>query len=130
MSTKTFTCDFCHEEHPIDDLCTFDGQSLCPDCFESETILCDHCGDRVWEENSVQDEHIALCLCCYENYYTHCSQCDRLIQCNDAHYLDDDDEPYCSHCAEQHNTRRIQSYYYKPEPSGLNHSYRLTGYEW
>ena len=130
MSHETFPCDLCREDYPLSDLITFHHQQLCPTCYEDETTLCHCCGERIWVEDAIRDDSIDLCMRCYEREYTHCTQCDRLIPYDEAVYLDDDeDDPYCSACAEERSVRRIQSYYFKPVPLFHGNGTRFLGVE-
>lgn len=96
----------------------FDGEVMCENCLDTNTVICDHCGRRVWRDNAEGDSNTTLCERCYENHYTYCEDCGRLLQYDDAYYFDDEDEeyPYCRACYEKRETRSIRSYNYKPEP--------------
>ena len=94
----TFICDHCHQEHPISQLRTFDGQNLCVNCRDSETVLCDECGDRIWANRDLGDCGIHLCGQCREDY-AYCCDCGQLVHVDRLHYLNDDDNVgYCESC--------------------------------
>ena len=118
MEENYYVCDECGAKIDIDDAINIDGIILCRHCADEITIECRHCGDRIWRSNSFRD---TLCYNCYERYYTVCSDCNRLINLDDAYYLDDDEfdheYPYCEDCYDSHNSERIiNDYYYKPDP--------------
>ena len=95
---------------------TFDGHTMCEDCFESSTVACDNCGERIWRDDAEGDSILTLCSHCYEYGYTTCEGCGRLIHNEDAYYEDGDDYPYCRECFEKLNDNAIKNYSYKPEP--------------
>ena len=38
-----------------------ENEILCQDCYDNETVVCDHCGERCIEQNTVSDENTILC---------------------------------------------------------------------
>ncbi len=34
-----------------------EGDWLCEDCAHHLTVICDHCGDRIYQESAVEDDH-------------------------------------------------------------------------
>ena len=51
-------CSCCGATIETDDYYTFEGSILCDDCYHSETVVCEHCGDRIWaEDNARSEEH-------------------------------------------------------------------------
>ena len=40
-------CNCCGATIETDDYYTFDGSILCDDCYHSEIVTCEHCGDRI-----------------------------------------------------------------------------------
>ncbi len=44
----SFICDHCGYTYNDDEINHFDGQELCDECYEEETVVCEHCGERVW----------------------------------------------------------------------------------
>ena len=126
----TFICDHCHQEYPISELRTFDGQNLCVNCRDSETVLCDECGDRIWANRDLGDCGIHLCGQCREDY-AYCCDCGQLVHVDRLHYLNDDDNVgYCESCYYSHSSDGVvQSYYYKPEPIFYGEGSRFFGVE-
>ena len=53
-------CAICHEPFDSNKLIEFDGQLLCPDCFERETVICRRCGERLWEDDNAGTETTPL----------------------------------------------------------------------
>ena len=41
-----------------------ENEILCQDCHDNETVVCDHCGGRCIEQNTVSDENTILCTDC------------------------------------------------------------------
>ena len=126
----TFVCELCHEKHPRSALRVFDGKQLCLSCLESLTVLCDHCGRRVWAEQDFGDGGLHLCQGCREDY-AYCRDCGQLFPFSRLHYLnDDDDDGYCEQCYCSHTSDGvIQSYYYKPIPIFYGEGKRFFGVE-
>ena len=48
---------------------TFDGRFMCDDCFDSCTVTCDNCGERIWRDDAEGDSNVTLCSHCYEYNY-------------------------------------------------------------
>lgn len=131
MQPKTFRCSLCGSVHPASQMNKFDGQTLCYACLESETTLCDRCGDRIWQSDDCGDGNVTLCHRCEESYYGHCSDCGRLVANDDMHYLSDtDSDGYCSTCYGRHAREQgVHSYCYKPEPIFYGDGPRFLGVE-
>ena len=112
-----------------DELIPFDDRLICPECLENETTLCACCGQRIWLTDNAGNDNTPLCQTCYDQSYMTCSECGRLIHCEDSYYLDDSDEPLCLTCLEEANRDVIQGYYYKPEPIFYGTGPRYFGVE-
>ena len=129
---RTFSCDFCRDEHPLSELVHYQGLDLCRECYENETSYCDVCGERVWDDDLVCDGRIEICPSCFEAHYTRCDHCDRIIHLDDACYVDDDEDvPYCHECAQNlaYPGDGIQCYSYKPIPIFHGDGFRFMGVE-
>ena len=116
MNENKIFCSECGAMLDEEDTHTFDGHTMCGDCFNSSTVICENCGDRIWRENAQGDSNTVLCQHCYEYSYCSCEECGRLIHNEDAYYYDDDDYPYCRECFEKLKDKAIKNYGYKPEP--------------
>lgn len=131
MSEPTFTCSRCGGIVPVAERQIFDERDFCPACLEEETLVCDHCGTRMWAHQNVGDAYIHLCGRCYDRHYTSCEQCGRIIHQDDTCYGSDDDYPYCPSChlerEAEHNG--INDYYYKPAPIFYGNGTRYFGVE-
>ncbi len=128
---ETFICAQCGNRRPVTERTIFDGQELCPSCYDSETVLCDRCGERIWRENDCGDAARSLCHDCVDRYYDHCTACDCLVDRDDLHYLDEDSiDGYCESCYEQRiRDGSVRSYCYKPEPVFHGDGRRYFGVE-
>ena len=126
----TFVCTHCGEQWDIEDRHNFDGAELCPDCFHEETVVCEHCGRRIWADNAVDSDRV-LCEGCYDDYYVNCEGCGRTLHNDDAYYFDDsNDYPYCHNCYEQRcSGEYIHDYSFKPEPIFYGDGNRYFGVE-
>ncbi len=121
-------CTNCGAEIPSGELVEFDGELLCPDCLRENTTTCDRCGERIWLDNAECDGHSTYCEACYDQYYTRCTECERIIHTDEAHYPHDDDEPYCYNCYSC-QTHTIHDYGYKPDPIFYGDGDRYLGVE-
>ncbi len=114
---KCEACSICGEVYEEDRLKELDGKRICPECFSRETIVCSHCGDRIWSVDNSGTLSMPLCSNCYDDHYTSCIECGRIIHREDAYYEDGEDEPLCYRCYEDNREHEyIEDYYYKPEP--------------
>lgn len=55
------------------------GDLLCYECVDDHCITCDHCGEVIYTDDCITDDHIWLCTDCYEDYYRRCESCNRII---------------------------------------------------
>ena len=121
--SETRICANCGGEHPIDQMFEVEGDWLCEDCADRLTVICDHCAERVYEENAVEDDMHTLCDHCFDEYYVRCEDCNRIIH-RDRAYWDNDDNAYCASCWDEHNDV-IHEYSYTPDlvfhGKGLRH---------
>ena len=127
---ETFVCSHCGKTCDIEDMNRFDGEELCTECYEEETIVCENCGTRIWVDDATNSDPV-LCQDCYNDFYTECEGCGRLIHIDNAHYFDDEpDYPYCRRCYENRSSGEyIHDYSYKPEPIFYGDSNRYFGVE-
>ena len=84
--SETRICANCGAEYPIEDMYQAEGDWLCEDCADRLTVICDHCDERIYAENAIEDEHYSLC-----------HDCDCIIRTDSAYY-DDDGRTYCESC--------------------------------
>lgn len=126
-------CDLCGQELPLDRLYHFDGHDLCESCLDENTVICRHCGDRLWTRNNAGSEETPLCQSCFDDHYTNCCRCGALIRESSAYYAENDeyDElPYCIDCFHAlSQDKPIHDYYYKPEPIFHGDGPRFFGVE-
>ena len=76
---ETRICANCGIEHPLDTMYQVEGDWLCESCADRLTVVCDHCNERIYEENAVEDDHYILCDHCFDEYYIRCEDCSRII---------------------------------------------------
>ena len=125
-------CDSCGREYLSSELTEFDEQMLCPDCLQTATVICTHCGTRIWKDDNAGDNDTPLCQHCYDRYYFSCSRCGRIIHEDDAYYEgdDDDSDPLCGACySRRHSSGAIEDYCYKPTPVFRGDGPRFFGVE-
>ena len=113
---EPIVCHFCRAELSAAEAHEFDSTILCDHCLEERTTLCDCCLDRIWRHEAEGNPTYTLCRYCYENNYVSCADCGALVHNDDAHYTDDNDEPYCQSCYDKLCSQAIHSYHYKPSP--------------
>lgn len=125
------TCAICNEEFDSTDLTEFDGEMLCPDCLNHETLVCSRCGERMWNSDNDGDSNTPLCSACYDYHYTTCEDCGRILCLDDAYYDDEDsDVPYCYTCHQRRQADiHIHDYSYKPDPIFYGAGIRFFGVE-
>ena len=120
---ETRICANCGAEHPIDEMFQVENDWLCEDCADRLTVICDHCAERVYEENAVEDDTHTLCDHCFDEYYVRCEDCGCIIH-RDRAYWDGDDNAYCISCWGEH-CEVIHEYSYTPDlvfhGKGLRH---------
>jgi len=61
---ETLTCFECGAEITNGTATEFDGHTLCEDCFNSITTICDCCGDRIYSDDAQGNLHVTLCNHC------------------------------------------------------------------
>ncbi len=131
MKEERKRCSICGESYPVELLTRFDGEWLCINCLNSETVVCSHCDTRIWNDNNSGSDSVPLCENCYYDHYTSCNHCGRIIHRDDAYYeTDDSEEPYCYSCYQRYcSNKSIRDYYYKPEPIFYDSGNRFFGVE-
>lgn len=130
--TEHYTCRHCGETiltTPI----WMNESPLCESCAEETTMLCSHCGERIWRDDNAGDESTPLCQDCYDRHYTNCHNCGDLIRVIHTYYAcesDGNEYPFCYDCYTSRTSRKpIQDYYYKPEPLFRGEGNRYFGVE-
>ena len=126
---ETIICDRCGHELPVSEQQTFGGEKLCPDCLDTLSSICSHCGERILRDTNAGDDLTILCQDCFDAYYTSCFDCGCILHRDDA-YFNDEDEYVCSHCHQSRLERfSIRNYYYKPTPIFYGDGPRYFGVE-
>ena len=92
MKETMITCACCGAEVPPEDVIYVGTQAICPDCAETETFVCDHCGFRFWNGDNMGDGRFDLCESCRDEYYVTCSECGQLLRNSEAYYEDSDED--------------------------------------
>lgn len=90
------TCNHCGCVLDDEEVYLFSEEVYCQDCFDELTVVCGHCGRRIFRTGCETDGHIHLCNSCYSYSYVSCDRCGRFILSEYAHY-EDDDTPLCEH---------------------------------
>ena len=133
MQTRTFVCDICGQERPLEERTRFDGQELCARCLDEHTVHCQECGTLIWRDDNMGDAGAPLCQNCYEGNYTTCFQCGGVIRESEACHENSDEHrehPYCSQCFRTaHQEQPIHNHSYKPEPIFHGKGPRFFGVE-
>ena len=130
--TEHYTCRHCGETiltTPI----WMNESPLCESCAEEMTVLCSHCGERIYRNDNAGDESTPLCQDCYDRHYTNCHSCGDIIRISQTYYAcesDGNEYPFCYDCYTSRTSRKpIQDYYYKPEPLFRGDGDRYFGVE-
>lgn len=77
--SETRICTNCGAEHPIEAMYQVEGDWLCEACADRLTVVCDHCDERIYEENAITDDDYVLCDDCFDAHYVRCDDCGRII---------------------------------------------------
>lgn len=126
-------CDICHTYHRADEmeyLPNYD-MSLCPHCYDTETVSCKQCGEIIIPGHDsyyihINDDYYCCSDCAIAYGYTTCDVCGDWVH-EDNIYMDDDGEARCSDCHddyiesqevndEEDNGEYVKSYSWKPNP--------------
>ena len=113
----------------------FNGEIYCNNCYQTDTVTCSHCGERILWEDNAGEESLPLCRDCYTDHYTICQGCGRVIHQEDAHYHNeyDEDSAYCDNCFvdddDDDGDCSIHDYSYKPTPIFYGSGSRFFGVE-
>ena len=126
MENEQRFCTMCHAELEDGDGIELNGELLCDDCAEEHTVTCDHCGETIWANDAVSDDHTTLCACCFDDHFRRCEECGRIIHDNDTYWSGD--YPYCSSCYDELENE-IEEYNYKPDPIFYGEGTRFFGVE-
>ena len=62
--TKCEACGFCGEVYTEDKLVELAGKNIFPECLSRETIVCSHCGKRIWSVYNQETLSMPLCMDC------------------------------------------------------------------
>jgi len=79
MEPEKMHCDFCGCEIAEGDGMYVEGDLLCNDCVDEQTVTCEHCGEVIWSCNNISDHDTCLCQECFDRHYHRCESCDRII---------------------------------------------------
>lgn len=127
MEEEKRICSCCGDVLDENDYGTWVGEDLlCESCVNDECIVCNHCGDTVYVDDSESDDNIYLCADCYNDYYRRCECCNRIIHNNGTCWQNN--LPYCESCFDDFEDE-IEGYSYKPDPIFYGDSYLYFGVE-
>lgn len=85
------------------------GSGYCCTCYEENSCICVHCGDRIFDGDSISwNSEGPYCQTCFEENSMPCIECGN--RCIEAEMIYDEDEDayYCRRCYE--NARQVLSY--------------------
>ena len=69
--SELFTrCDCCGTRMYTEEAYCVEDSLVCHECFKTETVECEFCGERVWKDNIIYKERINKYICkyCFEEY--------------------------------------------------------------
>lgn len=111
------TCTHCGELLQECDLVDFNGDLWCQSCLDEETVFCDGCDERVFNDDAHSAEERLWCETCFSEIFTACDNCGEIIRQDDSRYCERDDQTYCQSCYDEHcQEENIHDYSYKPSP--------------
>lgn len=126
---ETFVCTHCGAVGRQEEAYWAEEEPLCQDCADTQTAICDRCGERYYLDNMVTDTFQQVCTHCYDDYYTRCHHCGEIIPNSQAYYMDDDEDyPYCPACYDDVGVS-IHPYSYKPASIFYGNAPRYFGVE-
>lgn len=128
-------CDHCGELMHMNNLDTVRNYSSsyrgteeqwCESCREDSASYCEWC--EIWVHGvSIEQATNGYMVCdrCAEGDFHVCDECGDLIYREDS-YWDEDEERYlCESCYNDHRSRRVKNYGYKPSPEFLGEDSKL-----
>lgn len=95
---NTEVCAICGTIHEMDELVCVDGEYVCKDCLEENTVVCRDCGRRILKSNNYGNADMPLCQECFEDYYVVCEHCGAIELGEEAIEVSNGDI-LCRHCA-------------------------------
>jgi hypothetical protein len=104
QEVETFICSCCGDEF----VCSEHSESyvirserLCEGCWESETSLCEMCGEYGWLDDMTYIEELngQVCDYCRNEHCTTCPNCESLVVADDMVYVTDTSEYWCDGCS-------------------------------
>lgn len=127
-------CDDCGEYHPSEDVYEVnnrhwefivgrgyvrigDSIMVCEDCLENSDryFQCYDCEEwHIRDRLEMSDGERYICCDCADNWRV-CTDCGDVIP-ESRVYWDDNDDPYCEYCYNEHRHSAIHEYGYKPRP--------------
>ena len=60
MEENKIYCSHCGVLIENEDFGTVNGEPICQDCAERYTVVCDRCGETIWESDAYGDEYTNL----------------------------------------------------------------------
>lgn len=60
MKEHTFTCCHCGHPHSLSERILVDDDELCEACADEETVICAHCGERIYRDDNAGDDNTPL----------------------------------------------------------------------
>lgn len=99
-SDGTAVCSICGTVHDISELLWVDGEYVCSECLEENTVCCSDCGRRILKSNNSGSESTPLCRECFEDYYARCELCGEIVPADELVEVSNGDM-ICSRCASE-----------------------------
>ena len=89
-------CAWCHEEMEEAYDTTKDGEKLCKECVDNDTVSCDQCCELIHVDDYYTVHNVPICSDCKADYTVECDNCGDLEWDDDAHV--GDNVTVCDHC--------------------------------
>lgn len=110
------------------DMVYVEGDVICQDCADNDTVVCDCCGERIYTSSAVSDDYISLCEDCYDSHYHRCASCYSIIHDDSTYWRNC--QAYCESCSDEIDEYdEIEEYSYKPDPIFYGSGERYLGVE-
>lgn len=99
LEKSGFRCCCCEEYSDEDDMCGYNGDSYCRECYDENIYHCDSCEDAVHVNSSYTLQDANYCQSCYSDHSFCCGECDQDYHTDDMNGENINGDVICDNCA-------------------------------